>query len=81
METQAPQLELAEYDESGKVTATYVETGPRIDVILPEERKTLLHQALDIFLPAGYPQSVTEDYLPCVLASKHLALHAHFPFQ
>ncbi|EOD50111.1 uncharacterized protein LTHEOB_1265 [Neofusicoccum parvum] len=67
MESRPPQLEIAEYDDAGNVTATYVETGPRIDVLLPEERKSLLLQALDVFLPAGYPQSVTEDYLPCVL--------------
>ncbi|KAK0654035.1 RUS1 family protein-like protein [Lasiodiplodia hormozganensis] len=64
MATHPPQLELAEYDDAGNITATYIETGPRIDVILPEKRKTLLHQALDVFLPTGYPQSVTEDYMP-----------------
>ncbi|OJD31000.1 uncharacterized protein BKCO1_5300097 [Diplodia corticola] len=66
METGPPQLELAEYDEAGNVTATYIETGPRIDVIPPEQRKSPLLRLLDVFLPAGYPQSVTEDYLPFV---------------
>ncbi|KAL0262980.1 hypothetical protein SLS55_001955 [Diplodia seriata] len=67
METSPPQLELAEYDDAGNTTATYVETGPRIDVILPDQRKSLLLRLLDVFLPAGYPTSVTEDYLPCVI--------------
>ncbi|KAF2142402.1 uncharacterized protein K452DRAFT_270038 [Aplosporella prunicola CBS 121167] len=57
------QLEIVEYDEAGNVTATYIESDKRVDVVLPESRKTRLEQLLDVFLPAGYPQSVTEDYL------------------
>lgn len=34
-----------------------------MDVILPERTKSYWQQLLDVFLPAGYPQSVTEDYL------------------
>ncbi|KAL1635477.1 hypothetical protein SLS58_010234 [Diplodia intermedia] len=66
METSPPQLELVEYDDAGNTTATYVETGPRIDVILPDQQKSLLLRLLDVFLPAGYPHSVTEDYLPSI---------------
>lgn len=29
----------------------------------PAERKSLWSQTLDVFLPAGYPHSVTHDYL------------------
>ncbi|KAL1383262.1 vitamin B6 photo-protection and homoeostasis-domain-containing protein [Phyllosticta capitalensis] len=59
-------VEVIEYDDAGNVITTYVESGDnnRVDVILPEERKNVFQHTLDIFLPAGYPQSVTEDYLP-----------------
>jgi hypothetical protein len=30
---------------------------------LPKQTKSYLQQTLDIFLPAGYPLSVTEDYI------------------
>ncbi|KAK8158622.1 vitamin B6 photo-protection and homoeostasis-domain-containing protein [Phyllosticta citrichinensis] len=59
-------VEVIEYDDAGNVITTYVESGDnnRVDVILPEERKNIFQVILDVFLPAGYPQSVTEDYLP-----------------
>ncbi|KAK7555707.1 vitamin B6 photo-protection and homoeostasis-domain-containing protein [Phyllosticta paracitricarpa] len=59
-------VEVVEYDDAGNVITTYVESGDnnRVDVILPEERKNIFQVILDVFLPAGYPQSVTEDYLP-----------------
>ncbi|KAK7532438.1 vitamin B6 photo-protection and homoeostasis-domain-containing protein [Phyllosticta citribraziliensis] len=59
-------VEIIEYDDAGNVITTYVESGDnnRVDVILPEERKNIFQVILDVFLPAGYPQSVTEDYLP-----------------
>lgn len=33
---------------------------------LPSKTKSYAQQALDVFLPAGYPHSVTEDYIQCV---------------
>jgi hypothetical protein len=30
---------------------------------LPKHAKSYAQQLLDVFLPAGYPQSVTEDYI------------------
>lgn len=30
---------------------------------LPEDAKSFPQRLLDVFLPAGYPHSVTEDYL------------------
>ena len=30
---------------------------------LPDNPKTIWNKCLDVFLPAGYPQSVTDDYL------------------
>jgi hypothetical protein len=34
---------------------------------LPRETKSYAQQLLDVFLPAGYPHSVTEDYIQYVL--------------
>jgi hypothetical protein len=61
--------EIVETDEAGNVNATYVQTAGskeslgRVDVIQPQETKVLWQKALDIFLPSGYPYSVTDDYL------------------
>ncbi|TIA06549.1 DUF647-domain-containing protein [Aureobasidium pullulans] len=63
-------LELTETDEAGNVIATYIQTSTvkrdvtRIDRIIPENSQKSLKALLDVFLPAGYPESVTEDYLP-----------------
>ncbi|USP76516.1 uncharacterized protein yc1106_03790 [Curvularia clavata] len=36
----------------------------RVDVVTPKQaRKTILQQLLDVFLPSGFPNSVTEDYV------------------
>ncbi|KER00616.1 hypothetical protein AUEXF2481DRAFT_148400 [Aureobasidium subglaciale EXF-2481] len=65
-----PILELIEMNEAGIVTATYVQTSTakrdvsRIDRIEPESTQKSLKALLDVFLPAGYPHSVSEDYLP-----------------
>jgi hypothetical protein len=66
----APQwCEIVESDEAGNITATYVQTAGskeslgRVDVIQPRETKLLWQKVLDIFLPSGYPHSVTDDYL------------------
>ncbi|KAH0299753.1 DUF647-domain-containing protein, partial [Aureobasidium melanogenum] len=65
-----PTLELTETDEAGNVVATYIQTSTaernatRIDRIIPESSQKSLKALLDIFLPSGYPHSVTEDYLP-----------------
>ncbi|KAF2100684.1 DUF647-domain-containing protein [Rhizodiscina lignyota] len=62
-------LEITEFDEAGGLTSTYVQSpGPdsasgRVDVILPENAKPVWQRALDVFLPAGFPHSVTEDYV------------------
>lgn len=60
---------IVENDEAGNITATYVETADseeilsRIDVIYPRDSRALWQRVLDVFLPAGYPHSVTDDYL------------------
>ncbi|KAF9693860.1 hypothetical protein EKO04_008308 [Ascochyta lentis] len=62
--TTPPRLEITEQDEAGTVTSTYIASGDsRVDIILPKETKSYSQQILDVFLPAGYPQSVTEDYI------------------
>ncbi|KAK1598956.1 vitamin B6 photo-protection and homoeostasis-domain-containing protein [Colletotrichum navitas] len=60
-------LAVAEYDKAGNLKAKYVEsipiTGhPRVDVLLPVRRKKIWLQLLEIFLPDGYPHSVSDDY-------------------
>jgi hypothetical protein len=65
----AQQCEIVETDEAGNVTATYVQTAGskeslgRVDIIQPQDTKVLWQKTLDIFLPSGYPHSVTDDYL------------------
>ncbi|KAF2799044.1 DUF647-domain-containing protein [Melanomma pulvis-pyrius CBS 109.77] len=63
-------LEVVECDDAGNITSSYVESGgsrhaekSRVDIILPKVTKSYPQQLLDVFLPAGYPQSVTEDYI------------------
>ncbi|KAK0926625.1 hypothetical protein LTR91_002052 [Friedmanniomyces endolithicus] len=61
-------LELTETDGAGNVIATYVSspTGSeqtcRIDIVEPTTKRPW-QRLLDVFLPAGYPHSVTDDYL------------------
>ncbi|KAH9818200.1 DUF647-domain-containing protein [Teratosphaeria destructans] len=62
-------LEIAESDEAGNIITTYISSPSdqagvsRIDLILPKDTKSLWQTTLDCFLPVGYPQSVTDDYL------------------
>ncbi|KAJ5582803.1 hypothetical protein N7535_001423, partial [Penicillium sp. DV-2018c] len=65
-----------ESDEAGNPTATYVfsprsEKSPaRVDKIGPFSStsswstRPLVSSLSDVFLPSGYPQSVSDDYLP-----------------
>ncbi|KAK4951432.1 hypothetical protein LTR10_010406 [Elasticomyces elasticus] len=61
-------LELTETDSAGNVLATYIAspTDPkgicRVDIIEPTTKRPW-QSLLDVFLPAGYPHSVTDDYL------------------
>ncbi|ORY63315.1 vitamin B6 photo-protection and homoeostasis-domain-containing protein [Pseudomassariella vexata] len=67
-------VEIAECDKAGNLKATYIESHPsssssattpsnsRIDVFFPTAGKSLWQKLLVIFLPDGYPQSVTDDY-------------------
>ncbi|KAK5116678.1 hypothetical protein LTR62_007352 [Meristemomyces frigidus] len=61
-------MELTETDEAGNITATYISSTSdtkdlcRIDVLRPTTQKPW-QGLLNMFLPAGYPHSVTDDYL------------------
>ncbi|KAK6431814.1 hypothetical protein LTR95_012021 [Oleoguttula sp. CCFEE 5521] len=64
-------LELLERDDSGNVTATYVQStsdqgNTRVDLVRPLQQKSLMERTLNVFLPAGYPHSVTSDYFEWV---------------
>ncbi|EME44750.1 hypothetical protein DOTSEDRAFT_130464 [Dothistroma septosporum NZE10] len=56
-------LRITEFDEAGLEKATYVQSPEgstersRVDVI------SLWQQAFDVFMPVGFPNSVTHDYL------------------
>ncbi|KAH6722322.1 vitamin B6 photo-protection and homoeostasis-domain-containing protein [Leptodontidium sp. MPI-SDFR-AT-0119] len=61
-------LEIQEIDKANNVVATYVkspagEKGERIDIVIPENANSYVKSVLNVFLPAGYPHSVTSDYL------------------
>ncbi|KAJ0304422.1 hypothetical protein COL516b_005776 [Colletotrichum fioriniae] len=60
-------LILAEYDKAGALKTKYIESAPtagssRVDLTLPPRRKKPWQELLEIFLPDGYPHSVTDDY-------------------
>ncbi|KAF1960196.1 DUF647-domain-containing protein [Byssothecium circinans] len=64
-------VQLIERDDAGNITSTFIESASsdrtaRIDTVLPAVSKSYTQQILDIFLPAGYPQSVTDDYIQYV---------------
>lgn len=61
-------IKITEHDDAGNLVATYVQSANdegkvRVDTILPEVTKSPWQSLLDVFLPAGYPHSVTDDYL------------------
>ncbi|CAL8582451.1 hypothetical protein XPA_008113 [Xanthoria parietina] len=62
-------VRIEERDEAGNLMATYAGSaekggsGGRWDVIYPEKVGSLWTRVLGVFLPAGYPHSVTEDYM------------------
>ncbi|KDN60484.1 hypothetical protein CSUB01_06044 [Colletotrichum sublineola] len=65
--TKSASLAVTEFDRAGNLKAKYVESVPmaglpRVDVLLPIRRKKLWLRLLEIFLPDGYPQSVSDDY-------------------
>ncbi|KAK7452991.1 hypothetical protein CaCOL14_005161 [Colletotrichum acutatum] len=60
-------LVLAEYDKAGALKTKYIESAPtagssKVDLTLPPRRKKPWQELLEIFLPDGYPHSVTDDY-------------------
>ncbi|KAJ5851999.1 uncharacterized protein N7529_011384 [Penicillium soppii] len=65
-------LTFRETDEAGNPTATFIYSGDgskgRVDVISSSKptswSKPLFSSLSDVFLPSGYPHSVSDDYLP-----------------
>lgn len=64
--------EIREYDEAGELITTYVEsphqteqTDTRLDILNPQKLSltSVWQQLLGVFLPVGFPHSVTADYL------------------
>lgn len=51
------------------ITSTTKNPATRVDKVPLKETKSYVQQILDVFLPAGYPHSVTDDYIQCVHAS------------
>ncbi|KAL7274991.1 hypothetical protein RUND412_002085 [Rhizina undulata] len=60
-------LELIERDESGAIIATFRESSEDGDIRIvtrkAEESPHILQRLINVFMPAGYPATVTEDYL------------------
>lgn len=66
-------MQLIEEDDAGNVTAIYDDGSSsggsdlsemRADIIVSKkEGKSRWHDLASVFLPAGYPHSVTDDYL------------------
>nr|POE52067.1 hypothetical protein CFP56_52448 [Quercus suber] len=59
-------ITITERDESGAVATTFIASGKdmrRIDIIRPRNTKSLWQMGFDVFLPAGFPHSVTDDYV------------------
>ncbi|KAK5708639.1 hypothetical protein LTS12_028166 [Elasticomyces elasticus] len=81
-------IEIIERNEVNQPTATYVYTESnhrgRFDLLPPSSTSTPWYQAkvmnilADVFLPAGYPHSVSEDYLSYqIFVSAMHALNRH----
>lgn len=61
-------LEIQERDQAGNIIANYIVSGGaektgRVDVVIPRASQSYTKVLLNAFLPAGYPASVTKDYL------------------
>lgn len=66
-------FEVTERDSTGELVATYISSAPcgarvgegkrRVDVVRPERKGNVWAWVLGVFLPVGYPHSVTEDYM------------------
>lgn len=62
--------ELHEVDEAGKIVREYLvsvdkhDNQGRVDIEIPSHAtKSRFQATLDVFLPAGFPHSVTSDYV------------------
>ena len=63
-------MEIIETDEVGRLTATYVvsqgkeKASCRVDVLPTTDSLPWAQRLLSVFLPLGYPHTVTSDYTP-----------------
>lgn len=63
-------IELHETDDVGCPIATYIisssksNTLSRVDTVLAVEKLPVAQRLLGIFLPSGYPHTVSSDYTP-----------------
>lgn len=62
---------IIEVDEAGNQLLTYsvsksTADRDRVDLIRPDATQTIWQTLLDVFLPVGFPHSVTEDYVEYV---------------
>jgi Vitamin B6 photo-protection and homoeostasis len=62
-------LEIHETDEVGRATATYVispagNASSRVDIVPAVKKLLLTQRLLSVFLPNGYPHTVSPDYTP-----------------
>ena len=59
-------IEIKETDEVGRPTATYLvsSASSRVDIVPSTNQLSLAQRLLAIFLPAGYPHTVSSDYTP-----------------
>lgn len=53
----------------GFLTCASARSGGANDAQRPQQTKSYAQQLLDVFLPAGYPHSVTKDYTQYVISS------------
>lgn len=57
-------IEIRETDEVGRSTATYLVSSSRVDIVQSKGSLPIAQRLLAIFLPIGYPYTVSSDYTP-----------------
>ena len=57
-------IEIRETDEVGRLTATYLVSSSRVDIVPSKASLPIAQRLLAIFLPIGYPHTVSSDYTP-----------------
>ncbi|KAF8245572.1 hypothetical protein K440DRAFT_405066 [Wilcoxina mikolae CBS 423.85] len=65
-------VSIIERNESGNIVATYGQTLAAT-AATKKETTSLLQQLISIFLPAGFPASVTDDYVGYIFRATSLS--------